>query len=158
MVMENRTPDGHQPYLMDFSEEVEKVASAPARAYVRDRRAMASTPADVKEVPGALVFEIDMPGAKSGKMKVQVDDDNTLVISGRRRRARSKEAKYQRMERRMGKFTRKFPLPEDANLDAIMAALRDDVLAVRVEKKPPPESKTIEVKVGGSSRLKTTHG
>ncbi|CAL9182941.1 unnamed protein product [Musa hybrid cultivar] len=143
---------------MDFSEEVEKVASAPARANVRDRRAMASTPADVKEIPGALVFEIDMPGAKSGKMKVQVEDDNTLVISGRRRRARSKEAKYQRMERRMGKFMRKFPLPEDADLDAITAALQDGVLAVRVGKKPPPEPKTIEVKVGGPSWLQTPHG
>lgn len=31
-------------------------------AYVRDARAMASTPANVKEMPGAYAFVVDMPG------------------------------------------------------------------------------------------------
>ena len=154
MGMENDPLIATIHHLMDFPEEVEKVVSTPARASVRDRKAMASTPADVKEVPGALVFEIDMPGAKTGEIKVQVEDDHTLVVSGERRRAEDKEGKYQRMERRMGKFMRKFPLPEDANLEAITACFQEGVLTVRVEKKPPPEpkkAKTIEVKVGGSS-------
>ena len=137
-------------HLMEIPEEVEKAFNAPTRTYVRDAKAMASTPADVKEYPRSYVFVIDMPGLKSGEIKVQVEDDNLLVISGERKREDDKDGKYLRMERRVGKFMRKFALPENANADAIAAACQDGVLTVTVEKLPPPEPKkpkTIEVKI-----------
>ncbi|KAM0016181.1 putative small heat shock protein HSP20 [Helianthus debilis subsp. tardiflorus] len=122
----------------------------PSRAYVRDARAMAATPADVKEYPNSYVFIVDMPGLKSGDIKVQVED-NVLVISGERNREEEKEGvKYVRMERRIGKFMRKFALPENANTDKISAVCQDGVLTVTVEKLPPPEPKkpkTIQVQV-----------
>lgn len=126
-------------------------ANAPSNAYVRDARAMARTPADVKEYPNSYQFTIDMPGLKSGDIKVQVEDDNVLVISGERKREEEKDGvKYLRMERRVGKFMRKFMLPENANVEAISAGCQDGVLTVTVDKKPPPEPKkpkTIEVKI-----------
>ncbi|CAI8606037.1 unnamed protein product [Vicia faba] len=126
--------------------------NAPTRSYVRDAKAMAATPADVKENPNSYVFVIDMPGLKSGDIKVQVEDDNVLVISGERKREEEEKegAKYLRMERRVGKFMRKFVLPENANTDAVSAVCQDGVLSVTVEKLPPPQPKkprTIEVKV-----------
>ncbi|XP_048133319.1 17.1 kDa class II heat shock protein-like [Rhodamnia argentea] len=137
--------------LMDVPDEAEKSFNAPTRTYVRDARAMASTPADVKEYPGSYAFVIDMPGLKSGDIKVQVEEENVLVISGERKREEEKEgAKYLRMERRVGKFMRKFVLPENANTEAVSALCRDGVLTVTVEKLPPPEPKkpkTIEVKI-----------
>ena len=137
-------------HLMEVPEEVEKAFNAPTRTYVRDAKAMASTPADVKEYPSSYAFVIDMPGLKSGEIKVQVEDDNLLVISGERKRVDDKDGKYLRMERRVGKFMRKFALPENANTDTISAACQDGVLTVTVEKLPPPEPKkpkTIEVKI-----------
>ncbi|KAF6176880.1 hypothetical protein GIB67_007978 [Kingdonia uniflora] len=126
--------------------------NASTRTYVRDAKAMASTPADVKEYPNSYIFIIDMPGLKSGDIKVAVEDENVLVISGERKREEAKEGeKYVRMERRIGKFMRKFVLPENANIDKISAACEDGVLSVSVEKLPPPEPKkpkTIEVRVG----------
>ncbi|KAM3347443.1 hypothetical protein ACQJBY_021409 [Aegilops geniculata] len=123
----------------------------PTRAYVRDARAMAATPADVKELPGAYAFVVDMPGLGSGNIQVQVEDERVLVISGERRREEKEDdAKYLRMERRMGKLMRKFVLPEDADMEKISAACRDGVLTVTVEKLPPPEPKkpkTIQVQV-----------
>ncbi|KAL5071593.1 hypothetical protein RYX36_022480 [Vicia faba] len=126
--------------------------NAPTRSYVRDAKAMAATPADVKENPNSYVFVIDMPGLKSGDIKVQVEDDNVLVISGERKREEEEKegAKYLRMERRVGKFMRKFVLLENANTDAVSAVCQDGVLSVTVEKLPPPQPKkprTIEVKV-----------
>ncbi|XP_076936804.1 17.9 kDa class II heat shock protein-like [Bidens hawaiensis] len=125
--------------------------NGPTNAYVRDARAMAATPADVKEHPNSYVFIIDMPGLKSGEIKVQVEDNNVLVISGERKREEEKEGvKYVRMERRIGKFMRKFVLPENANTDKINAVCQDGVLTVTVEKLPPPEPKkpkTIQVQV-----------
>ncbi|XP_072961280.1 17.1 kDa class II heat shock protein-like [Typha angustifolia] len=139
-------------HLMEVPEEMEKAFNAPTRAYVRDRKAMANTPMDIKELPsGTIVLTVDMPGVNPGEVKVQVEEGNVLVISGERKMTEDKEGKYLRMERRMGKFMRKFPLPENANLESITAAYRDGVLTVTVEKKPPPEPKkprTVEVRVG----------
>nr|CAA41218.1 heat shock protein 17.3 [Triticum aestivum] len=121
----------------------------PTRAYVRDARAMAATPADVKELPGAYAFVVDMPGLGSGDIKVQVEDERVLVISGERRREEKEDAKYLRMERRMGKLMRKFVLPENADMEKI-SPCRDGVLTVTVDKLPPPEPKkpkTIQVQV-----------
>jgi HSP20 family protein len=134
------------------AEDGDKSSHAPTISYVRDAKAMAATPADVKEYPDAYVFIIDMPGLKSGDIKVQVEDDNMLVISGERKREEEgKEGvKYVRMERRVGKLMRKFVLPENANTDAISAVCQDGVLTVTVQKLPPPEPKkpkTIEVKI-----------
>ncbi|KAI3705561.1 hypothetical protein L1987_75800 [Smallanthus sonchifolius] len=112
----------------------------PTGAYVRDARAMAATPADVKEYPTSYVFIVDMPGVKSRDIKVQVEEDNVLVISGERKREEEKEGmKYVRMERRMGKLMRKFALPENADTDKISAICQDGVLTVTVEKVPPPK-------------------
>ncbi|CAN4118905.1 unnamed protein product [Withania somnifera] len=139
-------------HIMDAAaDESDKAVNAPSRNYVRDAKAMAATPADVKEYPNSYVFVVDMPGLKSGDIKVQVEDDNVLLISGERKREEEKEgAKYVRMERRVGKFMRKFTLPENANTGAISAVCQDGVLTVTIPKLPPPEPKkpkTIEVKI-----------
>lgn len=138
-------------HMMDVVDDTDKALNQPSRAYVRDAKAMAATPADIKEYPNSYQFIIDMPGLKSGDIKVQLEEDNVLVISGERKREEEKEgAKYVRMERRVGKFMRKFVLPENADLEKISAVCQDGVLTVTVDKLPPPEPKkpkTIEVKV-----------
>ncbi|KAK8581906.1 hypothetical protein V6N13_144899 [Hibiscus sabdariffa] len=138
---------------LDIPEEQEKTGNNPSRAYVRDAKAMAATPADVMEYPTSYVFIVDMPGISHSEIKVQVENDNVLVVSGERKREKDEKegvVKYLRMERRMGKFMRKFQLPENANTENISAVCHDGVLRVTVEKLPPPEPKkpkTIEVKV-----------
>lgn len=129
--------------ILDDTTNNKSTKSEPTQAYVRDARAMAATPADVKEYPNAYVFIVDMPGLKSGDIKVQVEDDNVLVISGERKREEEEKegVKYVRMERRIGKFMRKFSLPENANIEKISAVCQDGVLTVTVEKLPPPEPK-----------------
>ncbi|KAK7300621.1 hypothetical protein RJT34_11469 [Clitoria ternatea] len=140
-------------HMMDLSDDaaVDKTFNAPTRTYVRDARAMAATPVDVKEYPNSYVFVVDMPGLKSGDINVQVEDDNVLLISGERKREEEKDgSRYLRMERRVGKFMRKFMLPENANTGAVSAVSQDGVLTVTVPKLPPPEPKkpkTIQVKV-----------
>ncbi|KAG5408361.1 hypothetical protein IGI04_004680 [Brassica rapa subsp. trilocularis] len=146
-------------------EHNEKSRNNPSRAYMRDAKAMAATPGDVIEHPNAYVFVVDMPGIKGDEIKVQVENENVLVVSGERQRENkeSEGVKYVRMERRMGKFMRKFQLPENADcwdceipllyhtdLEKISAVCHDGVLKVTVEKLPPREPKkpkTIQVQV-----------
>ncbi|KAJ4782233.1 hypothetical protein LUZ62_066490 [Rhynchospora pubera] len=150
--------------LMDTPEEIEKAFNAPTRAYMRDRKAMANTPMDVKEMPdGRILLIVDMPGVHGNEVKVQVEDNNLLVISGERKRSteEEKDGKYLRMERRMGKFMRKFTLPDNVNLDSITAEYKDGVLTVTVQRLPPPEPKKprlVEVKVGGGGAAGASTG
>ncbi|KAI3964972.1 hypothetical protein MKW92_051993 [Papaver armeniacum] len=143
---------GLQDMLGVSDHEVEKSSNTPSTKYVRDAKAMAATPADIKEYPDSYVFVLDMPGLKSEEIKVQVEENNVLVVTGMRQREdeKEKDVKYVRMERRIGKFMRKFILPENANLDAISAVCVDGVLTITVQKLPPPEPKkprTIQVQV-----------
>eukprot|EP00252_Welwitschia_mirabilis_P024543 TRINITY_DN7320_c0_g1_i1.p2 TRINITY_DN7320_c0_g1~~TRINITY_DN7320_c0_g1_i1.p2 ORF type:complete len:154 (-),score=21.11 TRINITY_DN7320_c0_g1_i1:125-586(-) len=142
--------------LVGLPEQLEKMLNAPTRKYVRETKAMASTPVDVKEYPGKYVFVIDMPGLKSQQIKVQIEDENVLTVTGERKREdedskdKEKDVKYLRMERRVGKFMRKFTLPDDCDQNAISASCIDGVLTVTVPKRPPPEPKkpkTIQVQV-----------
>ncbi|KAI3848267.1 hypothetical protein MKW92_023796 [Papaver armeniacum] len=140
--------------MFDVSDhDVEKSVNTPSKMYVRDAKAMAATPADIKEYPDSYVFVLDMPGLKSEEIKVQVEENNVLVVTGMRQREdeKEKEVKYVMMERRIGKFMRKFILPENANLEAISAVCVDGVLTITVQKLPPPEPKkprTIQVQIG----------
>ncbi|XP_026379041.1 17.9 kDa class II heat shock protein-like [Papaver somniferum] len=144
---------GLQDMLGVSDQELEKPANTPSTKYVRDAKAMAATPVDIKEYPDSYVFVLDMPGLKSEEIKVQAEDNNVLVVTGMRQRVdeKEKEVKYVRMERRIGKFMRKFLLPENANVDAISAVCVDGVLTISVQKLPPPEPKkprTIQVQIG----------
>lgn len=138
--------------VLELPEEQENTRNNPSRAYVRDAKAMAATPADVMEYPNSYVFIVDMPGIKASEIKVQVESENVLVVSGERKRDPKEKdnkdgVKYVRMERRFGKFMRKFVLPDNANVDKISALCQDGVLTVTVEKVPPPQPKTIQVQV-----------
>lgn len=150
--------------LLDFDDAPEKpLHHVPSRAYLCDKKAMLATPADVKEYTDAYVFVLDMPGLKREQIQVQLEDGNLLVVSGERKREKEKIdpkdnkekedggtglLRYIKTEGRLGKFLKKFVLPNNANKDRITANYQDGVLTIRVEKKLAPEPKkpiTIEV-------------
>lgn len=108
---------------------------------VRDIRAVAAnTAVDVKETPQAYEFVADLPGLKRKEVKVQVEEGNVLTISGERTREERKQSyTYHRVERSTGKFFRRFSLPENADVDKIVAKCENVVLAVNVPKKAPKE-------------------
>lgn len=139
--------------MLEFMDDTPEKPQHPSRAFIRDNKAMKSTPADVIELPNSYNFVVDMPGLKPDQIKVHLEDDNVLVVSGQRRRREKEEGvKYLSMERRLGKLLKKFALPDNANKEKVSAVCEDGVLTVAVEKRPPPQPKkpkVIEVKVCG---------
>jgi HSP20 family molecular chaperone IbpA len=94
-----------------------------------------ATPVDIIERIHSYVILIDMPGLKSVDIKVQVEDNNGLVIRGESKRVEEEEdVKYLRMRRKVGMFMYMFVLPKDAKIDAVSALYQDGVLRVTVEK------------------------
>eukprot|EP00271_Cylindrocystis_brebissonii_P022563 TRINITY_DN8728_c1_g2_i1.p1 TRINITY_DN8728_c1_g2~~TRINITY_DN8728_c1_g2_i1.p1 ORF type:complete len:156 (+),score=21.23 TRINITY_DN8728_c1_g2_i1:216-683(+) len=123
----------------------------PTKSYFQQTHAVANTAVDVKETSTAFQFVADLPGLKREEVKVQVEDGNTLTISGKRtREEKSATDTFHRIERSTGKFMRRFRLPDNADVKKVKASCQNGVLTVEVSKVPPkaPENpKTIEVEV-----------
>ncbi|RWW00791.1 hypothetical protein BHE74_00019104 [Ensete ventricosum] len=98
---------------------------------------------DWKETPEAHVFKADVPGLTTEDVKVEVEDGRILQISGE---WDSEEAAttdfWHCVERRRGRFLRRFWLPETARLDQTRAVIEDGLLTVTLGVDPSPQSKT----------------
>jgi len=114
----------------------------------RENSALVSTRVDWKETPEAHVFRADIPGLKKEEVKVEIEDDNVLQISGDRNvEKEDKNDRWHRVERSSGKFLRRFRLPENAKVDKVKASMENGVLTVTVPKEEvkKPEVKAIEI-------------
>ncbi|KAL9371508.1 hypothetical protein Peur_036648 [Populus x canadensis] len=115
----------------------------------RENSAFVNTRIDWKETPEAHVFKADLPGLKKEEVKVEIEDDRVLQISGERNvEKEDKNDRWHRVERSSGKFLRRFKLPENAKIDQVKAGLENGVLTVTVPKeevKKPDVKKAIEI-------------
>ncbi|KAH6834718.1 hypothetical protein C2S53_003955 [Perilla frutescens var. hirtella] len=108
-----------------------------------DVATLAHANVDWRETDTAHIFRVDLPGVKKEDLKVQVEDDNILFISGNRNVEKVEENdKWHRVERRRGSFSRRFRLPETANVEEIRCGLEHGVLTVEVPKKEVQEQST----------------
>ncbi|TXG61823.1 hypothetical protein EZV62_013186 [Acer yangbiense] len=107
-----------------------------------------NTRVDWKETPEAHVFKADLPGLKKEEVKVEVEDDKVLLISGERNMEKEdKNDTWHRVERSSGKFSRRFRLPDNVKMDHIKALMENGVLTVTVPKQEAkkPVVKAIEI-------------
>ena len=117
-------------------------------AVQNDKGINAFTPSvNTREDEKAYYIEVDLPGVKKEDIKVDIKD-NTLTISGERKfKEEVKEEDYYKIETSIGKFSRIFTLPDDADVENIDAKSENGVLEIVIPKVKKEESvKTIEVK------------
>ncbi|KAF9684585.1 hypothetical protein SADUNF_Sadunf04G0133400 [Salix dunnii] len=122
--------------------------SSPNSLVSRDNSAFVDTRFDWKETPEAHVFKADLPGLKKEEVKVEIEDDRVLQISGERNvENEDKNDTWHRVERSSGKFLRRFRLPENAKMDQVKATMENGVLTVTVPKEEikKPGVKAIEI-------------
>lgn len=101
--------------------------------------------ADVWETPAAFRIDIEIPAVAAQSVDVSVDE-GILVISGERRQTERAEAdRNHRLERHHGKFSRRFRLPESADVQAISARIESGVLEVTIAKLAELKPRRIEV-------------
>ncbi len=101
--------------------------------------------ADVWETPSAYRIDLEIPSVPAENVEVAVEN-GILVVSGERKHAENgEEDRALRLERRQGRFSRRFRLPKDVDHSAIEARMEQGVLALTVAKKARPEPRRIEV-------------
>ncbi|KAF7823044.1 17.3 kDa class I heat shock protein-like [Senna tora] len=117
-------------------------------SFAGENSAFVNSRVDWKETPEAHVFKADVPGLKKEEVKVEVEDDRVLQISGERNvEKEDKNDTWHRVERSSGKFMRRFRLPENAKMDQIKASMENGVLTVTVPKEEvkKPDVKSIQI-------------
>jgi len=89
-----------------------------------------------------------VPGLQKEDVKVTLEGDRTLQISGERTREQEKKTDtWHRVERSHGKFLRRFRLPDNANVESVNAKVENGVLTVTVPKtkKAEPEVRVVNI-------------
>ena len=115
-----------------------------------DNSAFVSTRIDWKETPEAHVFKADLPGLKKEEVKVEIEDDRFLQISGERNvEKEDKNDTWHRVERSSGKFMRRFRLPENAKMDQVKASMENGVLTVTVPKEEVKKADVKSIQISG---------
>ncbi|RYR39217.1 hypothetical protein Ahy_A09g044710 isoform A [Arachis hypogaea] len=105
-------------------------------ALFSENSAFVNARVDWRETPEAHVLKADLPGLKKEEVKVEIEDNSVLQISGERN-----------VERSSGKFMRRFRLPENAKMDEVKASMENGVLTVTVPKAEvkKPDVKSIQI-------------
>lgn len=115
----------------------------------RSPRALTNTwrPAvDIEEGRNSVKITAELPGLQKKDIKISVDEDGVLTLSGERRFEKEEKGKdYHRVERGYGSFTRSFTLPSNVNADKIDAKMEEGLLTITLPKKEEAKAKEIEI-------------
>ena len=90
-------------------------------------------------------ISLDIPGARKEEIELEIKD-NRLHVTGERKNAVPMEKENViRSERRYGKFSRVFSLPQNVNPEAIQAHFENGVLDISLPKEEKSQSKKIAI-------------
>lgn len=125
-------------------------SSVPSADTMQEAATCLHFPADLRESSAEYKYIIDLPGLSKSEIKVQVDKDRKLIVSGERKKEQMDvNWRQQKQERRFGEFQRKFQLSEDADVNKIQGKAENGVLTITISKMPkedvPSDSTSIPI-------------
>lgn len=107
---------------------------------------------DVREYSDRFELGVDLPGVDPQGVEITLDN-GVLTLSGERREERSSDSgdretaiQQERIERRHGRFYRRFILPDTADAENVNAVGRHGVLEISIKKHSRAQPRRISVK------------
>lgn len=100
---------------------------------------------DIVELKEGFLLRADVPGVVAEDIEVSMED-GILTVSGERAAdAHDETDGVRRIERRTGRFSRRFSLPESADAEGIAAKCANGILEVSIPKMPEVQPRRIAV-------------
>jgi HSP20 family protein len=105
---------------------------------------------DVREYLDRFELLVDVPGVDPKQVEITLDN-SVLTLAGERRDEQPVDTEgkgqlqQQRSERRLGRFHRRFILPDTVDAEKVTATGRDGVLAILIAKHPKAQPRRISV-------------
>jgi HSP20 family protein len=105
---------------------------------------------DIREYVDRFELLVDIPGVDPKQVEITLDN-GVLTLSGERRDEQSvqkdgqAEMQQQRSERRLGRFHRRFILPDTVDAERVTATGSNGVLAITIAKHPKAQARRISV-------------
>jgi HSP20 family protein len=104
-------------------------------------------PVDIQETEKEFTVTVDLPQMKKEDIKVGVEN-GILTVEGERHLEKEETGKkFHRVERRYGRFVRRFTMPGEIEPAGVGAQYKDGTLKVTLPKSAATLPKTVEVKV-----------
>jgi HSP20 family protein len=102
-----------------------------------------SANADVYVSEDAALFYFDIPGVEKGDVKIEIDEENILIV--RAKNSYEPVGSPAVQEYRIGDYYRSFKLSDEYDKNSIIASLEDGVLKVEVPRKEESKPHKIEI-------------
>ena len=100
----------------------------------------------VSELDDMLNFTIELPGVDKTTMKLVVNDENVMTVSGEREIKTNDNEKMMMNEFDSVSYKRSFIIPNKFETDKIEANFKNGLLLVSIPKKETLKPKTINIK------------
>jgi len=100
---------------------------------------------NVAETAEALEVTVELPGMKPEEFHVEVHNHELWVTGEKKEEKEEKGKTFLRVERRHGEFKRVIPLPENVNVEKVVAEYKEGVLRIAIPKTGETKTKQIEV-------------
>lgn len=103
---------------------------------------------DISEDENKLYVNAELPGIEKEDVKLSVNEDNLLLISGNKKNDEDREKRsFIRVERNFGEFSRSLVLPENINRESIAAKFENGILYITLDKIEPEKPKEIKIEI-----------
>lgn len=100
---------------------------------------------DIFEEKDRFVVRADLPGVDAADIEINMENGILSVAGERRSEERSEFAGVARYERAVGRFLRRFALPDTADADAISARSSNGILEITIPKQAAVQPRRITV-------------
>ncbi|MBD3345697.1 MAG: Hsp20 family protein [Chitinivibrionales bacterium] len=127
----------------ELKKREQKTINNTAAEQINESGVAYSPDVDIYASDDAILFAVDLPGVEKGQVKIEVTENDTLVIRGKNSYAEPGEAILRQYK--VGDYYRAFQINNDYDKDKISGTLENGLLQVKIPKREEAKPRRIEI-------------